>query len=71
MAYATLSAISHEGFGGRERYEQLYALGNEDRNQKIEDIKRKFSLRYGVPLDDISVNISVAELDNGEYQIKR
>ena len=51
----TLTAISHEGFGSDiDEYKKVYS----NPKDSLESLKRKFSLEFGVPLDDIKESIS-------------
>lgn len=49
-----LMAKSHEGFGGKERYEEIV---NIVRISQLEDCLRTFALTYKVGLDDIYYNV--------------
>lgn len=51
----TLTAISHEGFGSDiDEYKKVYS----NPKDSLESLKRKFSLEFGVPLDDIKTSVS-------------
>lgn len=52
----TLSALSAEGFGGRDKYIKIVAAENES---ELLSLKREFALEYGVDLQMVKDSICV------------
>lgn len=50
-----LSAITAEGFGGKDKYTELVTIDNE--NEAVEEAKRQFALKYGVMLELVDASI--------------
>lgn len=54
----TLSALSAEGLGGKDKYIEIVAAENEE---ELFSLKRKFALEYGVDLQMVEDSILVIE----------
>ena len=50
-----LSAITAEGFGGKEKYTELATVENE--GPALDEAKRQFALKYGVMLDLVKASL--------------
>lgn len=53
-----LSALSAEGFGGRDKYTKIVAAENEE---ELFSLKRKFALEYGVDLQMVKDSLLLIE----------
>ena len=53
-----LSALSAEGFGGRDKYVKIVAAENES---ELLSLKREFALEYGVDLQMVKDSICLVE----------
>lgn len=60
-----LSALSAEGFGGRDKYTKIVAAENE---LELLSLKREFALEYGVDLQMVKDSIVVVERRNKEEE---
>lgn len=53
-----LTAITPEGFGGREKYKEICSVGSD---AELERCKKDFALKYGVMLDLVKASIFIKE----------
>ena len=57
-----LSALTAEGFGGREMYRKVVAVKND---AELAEEKRKFALQFGVELEMVKEMTSIQSKEGG------